>query len=495
MSLPIGYTPLEYIESSGTQYIDTSVIPTNNTKIEVKGAGSFYASINGTYRYGLYLVGPNNRIDIAFGSTGYKSSVITAVEFPAVVTMENGVVTANGNTATFATQSAFTCSGTLPLFVEGSVGTLYYCKIYDNGALVRDFIPCQTSFGEVGLWDNVNGEFYGNAGTGAFIAGPVAEYAKLEYIESTGSQYVDTGFKPGSTTRLVADMEVLTGTTSFLFGSRHNSSANASSYSFSMPQISGTSLRSDYGSTEKTISVNPVQRLNIDMDKNRTEVNGIVVTTTAQTFRSSYNLCLFAVNTAGTIFATKTTARLYSCQIYDNGTLVRDYIPVRRVDGTVGLLDQVNFVFCPDAAGVGFVAGPVIPDVPGNFRQTCQGYFEIGLAWDASEGAAGYNLYKDGALIYTGTDLSYLDTQGYPSTSYIYQVTAFSAEGEGDPATLEASTKAGWAVIEPVFLAASISPNPVDINQSILISVQLTDAVRILDAEIFYSGELYAGEV
>lgn len=152
-------------------------------------------------------------------------------------------------------------------------------------------------------------------------------------------------------------------------------------------------------------------------------------------------------------------------------------------------------------AGNGFAKITVLeiyafaPPAPGNFRQTSQDYFEIGLAWDASEGATGYNLYKDGALIYTGTDLSYLDTQGYPSTSYIYQVTAFSAEGEGDPATLEASTKAGWAVIEPVFLAASISPNPVGINQSILISVQLTDAVRILEAETFYSGELYAGEV
>lgn len=135
------------------------------------------------------------------------------------------------------------------------------------------------------------------------------------------------------------------------------------------------------------------------------------------------------------------------------------------------------------------------PDPPTNFRQTSQDYFEIGLAWDASGGATGYKLYKDGVLLYTGADLSYLDTSGFPSSIYVYQVTAYSAEGEGDPATLEASTKAGWAVIEPVFLAASVTPNPVDINQSILISVQLTDAVRILEAETFYSGELYAGEV
>lgn len=79
--------------------------------------------------------------------------------------------------------------------------------------------------------------------------------------------------------------------------------------------------------------------------------------------------------------------------------------------------------------------------------------------------------------------------------SFDYTGAAQSAELPAGRYLLEASTTDGWVVIEPVFLAASISPNPVDINQSILISVQLTDAVRILEAETFYSGELYAGEV
>ena len=34
MSLPSGYTRLEYIESTGTQYIDTGVVPDANTKVE-----------------------------------------------------------------------------------------------------------------------------------------------------------------------------------------------------------------------------------------------------------------------------------------------------------------------------------------------------------------------------------------------------------------------------------------------------------------------------
>ena len=43
---------------------------------------------------------------------------------------------------------------------------------------------------------------------------------------------------------------------------------------------------------------------------------------------------------------------------------------------------------------------PTVPDTPGNFRQTSQEYFSIGLAWDAVE-ATGYRLYRDGTLIST----------------------------------------------------------------------------------------------
>lgn len=319
-------------------------------------------------------------------------------------------------------------------------------------------------------------------------------YTPLEYIESTGSQYFDTGYAPTYQTRVVAKYTVES-STGWLFGCRDTNSSTSPNQ-FGVFVTSATTVRSDYFGTSVTGTVaSATGTVVLDKNKNVLNYNGGVITNTSVTDGAcTRSMWIFTINNAGST-GTFLKGKLDAYEIYENGTLVRDYVPCINASGTVGLYDMVNGTFGGDAAGVGFVAGPVIPDVPGNFRQTSQNYFEIGLAWDASEGATGYNLYKDGALIYTGTDLSYLDTQGYPSTSYIYQVTAFSAEGEGAPATLEASTKAGWVVIEPVFLAASISPNPVDINQSILISVQLTDAFRILEAETFYSGELYAGEV
>ena len=50
---------------------------------------------------------------------------------------------------------------------------LYSCKIYDNGTLVRDFIPAKKiSDNKCGLWDKVTNAFYPNSGTGTFKAGP-----------------------------------------------------------------------------------------------------------------------------------------------------------------------------------------------------------------------------------------------------------------------------------------------------------------------------------
>lgn len=47
-------------------------------------------------------------------------------------------------------------------------GRMYYCKIYDNDILVRDFIPAvRDSDSQAGFYDLVTNQFFTNAGTGA----------------------------------------------------------------------------------------------------------------------------------------------------------------------------------------------------------------------------------------------------------------------------------------------------------------------------------------
>ena len=51
--------------------------------------------------------------------------------------------------------------------------------------------------------------------------------------------------------------------------------------------------------------------------------------------------------------------KVYTCKIWDNDVLVRDFIPVKRIgDGEVGMFDAVNRVFYANAGTGEFVAGP-----------------------------------------------------------------------------------------------------------------------------------------
>ena len=72
----------------------------------------------------------------------------------------------------------------LPLYIFGSnhngvynygtrfFGRVYYAKIWDNDALVRNLIPCyRKTDNAVGMYDTVNGVFYTNQGTGEFLKG------------------------------------------------------------------------------------------------------------------------------------------------------------------------------------------------------------------------------------------------------------------------------------------------------------------------------------
>lgn len=68
---------------------------------------------------------------------------------------------------------------------------LYRAKVYDNGALVRDFIPAKNASGVIGLWDDVGSAFYENAGTGVFTAG--AEVSGTHKTLIGGTEYEVTG--------------------------------------------------------------------------------------------------------------------------------------------------------------------------------------------------------------------------------------------------------------------------------------------------------------
>lgn len=179
MSLPSGYTKLGYIQSDGSQYIDTGFTPDENTKVimdfQLTAAGTGNRCLFGVAgQYSFRWFGSNS----VFRSNGASGSDFSSE--PKALGRHTVVKTATETTLD-DTYSVTTTAGTVTLSLyllaqhnEAKVtnyapAKLYSCKIYDNGTLVRDFIPAKNTAGVAGLWDDVNSVFYTDAAGGSFI--------------------------------------------------------------------------------------------------------------------------------------------------------------------------------------------------------------------------------------------------------------------------------------------------------------------------------------
>lgn len=185
-------------------------------------------------------------------------------------------------------------------------------------------------------------------------------YVKLEYIQSSGTQYIDTGFNPNQNTRFVADVEIVSVQNAQLFGARIASASSA----FNMLVSSKTGGRDDYGTTVLNFTTTS-ERWKIDKNKNVTTVNDVSVSHGVETFQTTCSIFINAVNNNGTPMSTTTaSAKWRTVQIYNNGVLSRNFIPCKNPSGVVGLYDVVNSQFYSNVGTGSFIAGPeiVIPN-------------------------------------------------------------------------------------------------------------------------------------
>lgn len=164
-----GHVELEYIESTGTQYIDTGVQLVSGLSAVIDyqatstASDDYFFSVLKTnttegWRAGIYL---NAFYFVNF--TASQTSNLTA----------RTIFTGASTKATDLNIFLFAENRNGAMYGNAS-GKMYSCKIYDaSGVLIRHYIPCKNESGSVGLYDLVNGEFYENKGTGEFIAGPI----------------------------------------------------------------------------------------------------------------------------------------------------------------------------------------------------------------------------------------------------------------------------------------------------------------------------------
>ena len=193
--LPEGYTAVNYLQSSGTQWIEMGVAPNQNTKAVLKIIINDFNEINGGSLIGsrtdtnsndqffTYLDGVGGgrfllRVDGQAGAiswTGLTTDKIYTVTLSGTemkAELEDGTAVFS---KTFSV-SDFESTVTMALFKSkpldrGFRGRIYSCKHYSGDELIQDFVPCLDAEGVPCMYDLVSRQSFYNKGSGSFTWG------------------------------------------------------------------------------------------------------------------------------------------------------------------------------------------------------------------------------------------------------------------------------------------------------------------------------------
>ena len=286
---------------------------------------------------------------------------------------------------------------------------IYGCKIWENGALVRDFTPYVNN-GTPGLRDSITGAFIaasrgsGDSTSALAYGGAIVEDA---YLQSAGTANMSTGYKMNGSSRLEVDFSLIsTATQQRLFGT--DSGETFKTYLYIDGQ-SHYSMVTPFGQIYTTHTADTIRHTGI-IDMNHgwaglvtgCTTNWSKTTTTSYAGQTADNaLPLFG---RGGAYATE---RIYSVRIFESDELKHEFLPFSR-GGVVGFYDTVtgnvisngsSFTF----GGKGQDGGQLKAYVNPQHAATVSSGHTVSLTAYAP-GASRYRWLMDGEPVAGGTD-------------------------------------------------------------------------------------------
>lgn len=172
------YTNISYIESTGTQYINTRIVPTASTKIELvaeMSASKAYDHIFGSDNFmkvqwiddtgtAIEAVKKNGQNQVSELTLGKHTYVMDMADTTNAITIDGINYGANighveSTTNSLLLLSGYNNDGTVETEFCG-IGKIYSCKIYYEDTLVANMKPILTNSGRYGLLDTVNNSLY-----------------------------------------------------------------------------------------------------------------------------------------------------------------------------------------------------------------------------------------------------------------------------------------------------------------------------------------------
>ena len=203
--LPIEYQRVEYLESTGTQYINTGKIPTDNTKMELKtyttctssyycagarsGSSTIFFAQSGATSGAKISCTVNGTSRTAEDSEGVDFKRLSSGQIYNIMLRTNGdstydysIIDETNNKSYSASKVEYTPMGTVTYgiclfalnknYIVSGTNRCYKFKLYRDGKLILSFIPCYRKSDNVaGMYDIVTGKFFTNDGTGSFAVG------------------------------------------------------------------------------------------------------------------------------------------------------------------------------------------------------------------------------------------------------------------------------------------------------------------------------------
>lgn len=179
------------------------------------------------------------------------------------------------------------------------------------------------------------------------------EYEKLEYIQSTGTQYIDTGINPKIKPRAVVKMAIINATDRDYWG---NSAVNGSCYYADFKSYNLQYYR--YGTTTSQ-NVNFIvgqNEIHVWDVSDKVYVDGSLKFTSTNTY--TYNSSQKTIQIFKAARASYYSSyKLYNFKLYDGDELCRNFVPSKRKsDNVIGLYDMVSRQFFTNS-GTGSFTG------------------------------------------------------------------------------------------------------------------------------------------
>lgn len=172
---------VEYLQSSGTQYIDLDYTSTANSIISVdvlvntvttqgrfigNSSGYFEAYINGSKKYSFASGGNTAVSSITVNTTTRRVVSINNVTKKGYIDNTAVTITQNG-TSYYNSSFVFARPSSSSTYISGN---LYSVVIMEGETTIRNMIPVRKD-GVGYMYDTISGELFGNSGTGSFTYG------------------------------------------------------------------------------------------------------------------------------------------------------------------------------------------------------------------------------------------------------------------------------------------------------------------------------------